>query len=160
MIRNSICCFAHAAGFHPVAAPVTPSRLSTNNPDLQGLVQGIEITDTLGPYTVPFWSDYDQDGDMDIFMASGPGGSPGPDFCYRNMLSETGTANLVRMTSRTIRYRPAGWSVLQLHRLRQRSGSRPYAHQLWRCVLSPLREQRRCVYGTPGVHESGQLLGE
>lgn len=92
--------FAHAAGFHPVAAPVTPSRLySTTNPDLQGLVQGIEITDTLGPYTVPFWSDYDQDGDMDIFMASGPGGSPGPDFCYRNMLAETGTADLVRMTT-------------------------------------------------------------
>ena len=92
--------FAHAAGFHPTSAQITPSRLySTAEPDLQGLITGLEITDQLGPYTVAFWSDYDLDGDMDIFMASGPGGSPGPDFCYRNMFMETGTADLVRMTT-------------------------------------------------------------
>ncbi len=55
------------------------------------------LTDTLGPYTVPTWTDYDQDGDMDLFIGCGPGGSTAPDYLYKNLLVETGTATLVRL---------------------------------------------------------------
>ena len=57
-----------------------------------------EFTQQTAPYTVAYWTDYDEDGDMDLFIASGPGGSPGPDFHYKNMLKESGTAQLVRIT--------------------------------------------------------------
>ncbi|MEZ5013095.1 MAG: FG-GAP-like repeat-containing protein [Chitinophagales bacterium] len=46
------------------------------------------------PYTVPSWSDYDMDGDMDCFIGSGPAnGTVAPDYLYRNELVETGMQN-------------------------------------------------------------------
>lgn len=57
-----------------------------------------EFTEQTAPYTVAYWTDYDEDGDSDLFIASGPGGSPGPDFHYKNMLKENGIAELVRIT--------------------------------------------------------------
>jgi hypothetical protein len=50
------------------------------------------FTRILAPYTVPYWSDYDMDGDQDLFIASGPGGAPGFDSVYTNLLTETQTA--------------------------------------------------------------------
>jgi hypothetical protein len=55
------------------------------------------LTDTLAPFTVPSWNDYDQDGDMDLFIGTGPGGSSAVDCLYKNLLKETGTATLVRL---------------------------------------------------------------
>ena len=55
------------------------------------------LTDTLAPFTVPSWNDYDQDGDMDLFIGTGPGGSAAVDCLYKNMLKETGTATLIRL---------------------------------------------------------------
>lgn len=75
-----------------------PNRFLKNNGD--GSFSRLEIaglTDTLAPFTIPVWSDYDQDGDMDLFIGSGPGGSTSTDFLYKNMLTETGTADLVRL---------------------------------------------------------------
>ena len=43
------------------------------------------------PFTVGSWADFDLDGDLDCFMASGPASaSPRPDFHYRNLRIETG----------------------------------------------------------------------
>lgn len=43
------------------------------------------------PFTTGTWADFDLDGDLDCFMASGPASaSPRPDFHYRNVLKETG----------------------------------------------------------------------
>ena len=61
-------------------------------------IDTFEFTQHTAPYTVAYWIDYDEDGDSDLFIASGPGGGSGPDFQYKNMLSETGTASLQRIT--------------------------------------------------------------
>jgi hypothetical protein len=60
-------------------------------------IDTFEFTQTLAPYTVAYWTDYDRDGDSDLFLASGPGGKPGPDFHYQNLLKETGKAGLQRI---------------------------------------------------------------
>lgn len=58
-----------------------------------------EFEHGLAPYTVATWSDYDLDGDPDLFIGAGPAnGTPGPDFIYRNMMVETGLPDLVRVT--------------------------------------------------------------
>ena len=78
-----------------------PNRLYHNSGD--GSFTRVDmpgLTDTLAPFTVPTWNDYDQDGDMDLFLASGPAnGTPAQDLCYKNMKKETGIDTLVRMTS-------------------------------------------------------------
>ncbi len=85
---------AHPAGF--IGTP-RPSNLFINQ---DGSTANFEndttygFTRTLAPYTVPYWSDYDLDGDQDLFIASGPGGTPGLDSVYVNQLSETQTATL------------------------------------------------------------------
>ncbi|MEP7146507.1 MAG: FG-GAP-like repeat-containing protein [bacterium] len=75
-----------------------PNRLYHNNGDETfSRINFPGLTDTLAPFTIPTWSDYDQDGDMDLFIGTGPGGSPGLDNLYKNTLIETGTAALVRL---------------------------------------------------------------
>ena len=88
---------AHPAGF---IGPSYPSfYFKQNNAHQLYPVAGYRFTDFLAPYTVPYWSDYDMDGDMDLFIASGPGGTPGPDYCYKNMYKETGIDTLVPITN-------------------------------------------------------------
>jgi hypothetical protein len=91
--------FTHAAGFHPVGPFPSRLYLNTNASVMPEYITGYVLTDSTGPYTVPYWSDYDLDGDMDLFVASGPGGTPGPDFCYKNLKMETGFDSLQRMTT-------------------------------------------------------------
>ena len=51
------------------------------------------ITDAFAPYTSATWTDYDLDGDVDLFIGSGPASAtPGRDYVFRNYLIETGSA--------------------------------------------------------------------
>lgn len=47
------------------------------------------VTDSIDAFTIPMFSDYDQDGDIDIFIGTGPANSiGGRDYLYRNYLKE------------------------------------------------------------------------
>lgn len=89
---------SHPAGF--VGSPSTSNHLFRNNRDgTFTRVSDGPVTAGLAPYTVPTFSDYDLDGDLDLFIGSGPAnGVPGPDFLYRNTLVESGTAVYERIT--------------------------------------------------------------
>jgi hypothetical protein len=91
--------FVHAAGFHSSGPFPSKLYLNTSAAVTPQYITGYTLTDSTKTYTVPYWSDYDLDGDMDLFVASGPGGSPGPDFCYQNIKVETGFDSLLPMTA-------------------------------------------------------------
>jgi enediyne biosynthesis protein E4 len=79
-----------------LAPPNIPSSFFVNAGNLNFTAKtGYFFTDSLSFYTVPYWSDYDLDGDQDLFIASGPGGSPGPDYHYINALFPSGTDTLL-----------------------------------------------------------------
>ena len=58
------------------------------------------LSQGLQAYTVGTWSDFDQDGDMDYFIGSGPAnGTTARDFLFRNLLTESGSATFERITT-------------------------------------------------------------
>jgi len=76
---------AAANGFAGIA---NPNRLYHN--DGTGTFARIDTTSvaqTLGPFTIPTWSDFDFDGDPDLFIGAGPAdGTVARDYLYRNRL--------------------------------------------------------------------------
>lgn len=78
-----------------------PNRMLRNQgpPDYSFAVidTGVIVTG-LKPYTSGNWQDYDLDGDVDLFIGSGPASaSPGLDDLYRNRLKETGVPGFERI---------------------------------------------------------------
>src|SRR5262249_51386719 len=70
-----------------------PNRLFHNNGNgTFSAVSMTGVTTSGGNHHHPTWSDYDGDGDLDLFFATGPVGSTGFDQFYRNLKVETGTA--------------------------------------------------------------------
>lgn len=94
---------AHAAGGLGNAAP-RPNFLFRNRGD--GTFTRITNSPVVmgqGPFTVPTWSDFDQDGDQDLFIASGPAnGTRARDYLYRNLLKQTGAAAFERINEAPI----------------------------------------------------------
>ncbi len=57
------------------------------------------ITDLLDAHTVPVWSDYDMDGDVDLFIGSGEVSQLSPDNLFRNLFVENGSFGFERITT-------------------------------------------------------------
>jgi len=52
-------------------------------------IDSTQTTDSLDAFTIPIFSDYDQDGDIDLFVGTGPANNiGGKDYLYRNLLKE------------------------------------------------------------------------
>jgi hypothetical protein len=78
----------------------TPSRLFHN--DGGGVFSEVlsgPIATTTDSHHHPTWSDFDGDGDLDLFFATGPVGSLDTDRMYRNLRVETGTATFQPITT-------------------------------------------------------------
>ena len=90
----------HPAGFLPFSGPISrPSLLFVNDGDgTFTRVTNTPVDDELVAHTVGSWTDYDLDGDLDLFIGSGEVGFLSTDHIYINQLAETGTANLVKLT--------------------------------------------------------------
>ena len=89
---------SHPAGF--LGTPVRSNLLFHNEGDgTFANVLDTPITQNTAAFTVPSWSDYDMDGDPDLFIGSGPASAvAGLDYLYRNLSVETGTATFERIT--------------------------------------------------------------
>ena len=100
--------FAHANGFHP--GTPGPCKFYNNSDSVFGTFQqvtGYPFTQQLSSYTVPYWSDFDMDGDMDLFIANGPAnGTTTLDPSYKNMKTETGFDTLIVMTTELFAQQP------------------------------------------------------
>ena len=73
-----------------------PSRLFRNRGDgtFEETTAG-DMATTPDTHHHVTWSDFDGDGDLDLFFATGPVGSLAPDRMYRNLRVESGTVKLV-----------------------------------------------------------------
>ncbi len=88
----------HPAGF--IGAATTNHLFHNDGAGRFTRVTNSDVVTGLAPYTVATWADYDDDGDQDLFIGSGPAnGSVAPDYLYQNLLKETGTATLQRITA-------------------------------------------------------------
>ncbi len=84
----------HPQGF---LGPQQKNRLFHNNGDGRFTEIFNDVTTDFSAYTGATWTDFDLDGDQDIFIGSGYVSSLTTDDIFLNLLSETGTASLVRM---------------------------------------------------------------
>jgi hypothetical protein len=91
----------HPAKF--VGMPITSNFLFHNDGNgYFSSVQSTPITQISAPFTNASWADYDLDGDIDLFIGSGPAnGTVAPDFLYKNLLKESGKSTFSRMNKET-----------------------------------------------------------
>lgn len=80
-----------------------PSRFWKNNGDGSFTkLDTMQFTTLNAPYTCPTFYDYDQDGDIDLFIGSGTASSLATDYNYKNLFKETGTPYLQRIDTSII----------------------------------------------------------
>jgi hypothetical protein len=90
---------AAAFGFNGI---ITPCHLLHNdgNGDFTSADTSIVVAIGNSSFTVPSWNDIDNDGDVDLFIASGPAtGSPDRDFLYENRGTQPGQTFFRRVTT-------------------------------------------------------------
>ncbi len=90
----------HPSGF--LGLPATGNWLFRNRGDrtFERVDNSVVMRSGLAPYTIPSFVDYDDDGDLDLFVASGPAnGTMAPDFLYRNLLADSSRAVFRRLTT-------------------------------------------------------------
>ncbi|MCB9275225.1 MAG: CRTAC1 family protein [Lewinellaceae bacterium] len=88
----------HPAGFLPFSNPISrPSLLFVNNQDGSFTRIDSPLDDELAAHTVGTWTDYDLDGDLDLFIGSGEVAFLSRDHIFINQLAESGTAQLLRL---------------------------------------------------------------
>lgn len=75
-----------------------PSRFYKNNSGVFERLSSFEFTNVSAAYTIPSFEDFDLDGDVDLFIGSGPANNIGArDYLYYNTLFPGGTANFSRI---------------------------------------------------------------
>ncbi len=80
------------------------NRLYRGNPDgtFTEVTEPYEFLTKKEAYTVSNWTDYDEDGDTDLFIASGPAAGPTgikSDFLFKNLQVETGSEGFEKLTN-------------------------------------------------------------
>ncbi|AXT60890.1 T9SS C-terminal target domain-containing protein [Aquimarina sp. AD10] len=86
-----------------------PNRLYRGNSDgtFTEVNAPYEFLTEKAAYTVSNWTDYDEDGDTDLFIASGPASGPTgikPDFLFKNLQIETGKEGFQKLTNADISF--------------------------------------------------------
>ena len=90
----------HPCGF---IGPCQNNWLFKNNGDTSfTAITNSDVSTDQAAYTVANWADFDDDGDMDLFIGSGEVGFNSQDHIYINQLTETGSADLVLTQNGTL----------------------------------------------------------
>jgi hypothetical protein len=77
-----------------------PNRLfhGDGNGNFSSVTSG-PVVDGTDTYTIPTWADFDMDGDLDLFIGSGPAnGDRDTNYLYRNLLTDAGQAEFEYIT--------------------------------------------------------------
>lgn len=103
----------HPAGFAGISQPNHLFR-NSGPPDYElARVSETALSAGFAPFTSGNWSDFDADGDLDLFVGSGPAnGTRGRDHDFRNLLAETGTATFERIEGLSFADQPRDGQVV------------------------------------------------